>query len=462
MSTYGTYRDDTVRALAALLGEATTQRLAVEQVNRVLGCRDVLLASLQQQFRLATGAADQGGSLRLAAVEGNPVTAFGRVLDEIRTVGPREAPTDVLTPRAEDPTYVVTWAQAARSSLLAADVLDSTQAWRPDPKANWAVVADTAHAAWALSLLDADLAAIAGRSEQHEAARELTTAGHGGIGLLSRLTVELARRGEFSPNLDQLRRPSTGLVGPRPLSQFSQAADGERRVARMLYQRGGVLPVKALGPMLVGQARIAAGIDAAASRLQARNGAERWLNDHEHDTAAALAGAARTRAEALTHMARARKGVADTLRGGDPLVWQTAEVLRALQRRAAPTNRSQAVAQLRHLHHLAERHDVVSKLLVQGIRGAFTRGEYLVPHPERNQLQWRPCTAEAEPPLRAATEDLDRMLRQAAVPRRPESEPKRGPSMAASPSQQLADALATRHPARPSSPGMHIGQPLTP
>jgi len=407
MSTYGTYRDYTARALAALLGEGAAQRLAVEQVKRVLGCRDVLLASLQQQFRLATGASE-GGSLRLPAVEGNPVAAFGRVLHEIRTVGPREAPTDVLIPRAGDPPCVATWQQAARSSLLAADVLDSTHAWRPDATATWAVVADTAYAAWALSLLDADLAAIAGRSEQHEAARELTIGGHGGIGLLSRLTVELARRGEFSPNLDQLRRPPTGLVEPRLLSQFSQAADGEQWVARMLYQRGGLLPVKALGPMLVGQARIAAGIDKAANRLLAAHSSHGWLNGSEHSTAAALARAARTRAEAMTHMARARKGVADTLRGGDPLVWQTAEVLRALQRRPAPTNRSQAVAQLRHLHHLAERHDVFSKLLVQGILGAFARGEYLVPHPERNQLQWRPCTPEADPPLRAATEDLDR------------------------------------------------------
>jgi hypothetical protein len=133
------------------------------------------------------------------------------------------------------------------------------------------------------------------------------------------------------------------------------------------------------------------------------------------------------------------------------------------KRRPAPKNKSQAVAQLRHLHHLAEQQDIVSKLLVQGIHGAFARGEYLVPHPERNQLQWRPCTTETEPQLRNATEGIDRVLQQAALPRQLDSEPKAPASMATpASSQQLAEALATRHPARPSLPGMRIGQPLTP
>jgi len=320
MSTYGAYRDDAARALATLLGETTPQGLALEQLDRVLGCRDVLITSLQQQFRLATGAAQQE-SLRLAALEGNPVTAFGLLLHQIPIVGSREAPTDVLTPRAGDPPCVATWGRAARSSLLAADVLDTTQAWRPDPKAAWAVVADTAQAAWALSVLDTDLAAIAEPSEQQDVARELAAAGRSGIGLLSRLTGELARRGEFNPHLDELTRPSTERMQPRPLSQFSQVANGEQRVARMLYRRGGVLPVKALGPMLVGQARIAAGIETAASGLQ------RWLNGHEHGTAAALAGAARPCRSPDPHGSSAQgrgrhpprrrtRGVAD--RGGPP------------------------------------------------------------------------------------------------------------------------------------------------
>jgi hypothetical protein len=456
MSTYGAYRDDTARALATLLDQSTTQRLIIEQFNRVIGSRDLLLTSLQQQFRLATGAT-QDGSLRLAAVEDNPVAAFGRVLHQLPALESREAPTDVLTRRAGDPPCVATWQQVARSSLLAADVLDSTQAWRPDPKSTWGVVADTARAAWALSVLDADLSTIAEHSEQHDVARRLDATGRSGIGLLSRLTVDLARRGEFNPHLDQLSRPSTERMEPRPLSQFSQAAEGEHRVARMLHQRGGVLPVKTLGPVLVGQARIAAQIEAAASRLP------RWLNGHEHGTAVALAGAARARAEALTRMARARKGVADTLRGGEPLVWQTAEVLSALQRRDTPKNRSQAVAQLRHFHHLAEQNDIVNKLLAQGIHGAFARGEYLVPHPERNQLQWRPCTAETEPPLRDATESLHRVLQEAKLRRQLDSEPKAAPSSAApAASRQLTDAVATRQAERPSSPGMRIGQPLTP
>jgi len=112
---------------------------------------------------------------------------------------------------------------------------------------------------------------------------------------------------------------------------------------------------------------------------------------------------------------------------------------------------------------LAEHQDIVSKLLVQGIHGAFARGEYLVPHPDRNQLRWRPCTAETEPPLRDATEGIDRVLQQAVLPRQLKSEPKAPASMAApSSSQQLTDALATRLPPRPSSPGMRLGQPLTP
>ena len=98
---------------------------------------------------------------------------------------------------------------------------------RPDSKSTWAVVADTANAAGALSLLDADLSVIAEGSDQHEVARALGDTGRSGIGLLSRLTVELARRGEFNQNLDQLTRPPTELIEPRPLSQFARAADGE-------------------------------------------------------------------------------------------------------------------------------------------------------------------------------------------------------------------------------------------
>ena len=56
MNTYGDYRDATARALAALLSQPEDPQLSAIQVQRVLGCRDLLLASLQQQFRLATGA----------------------------------------------------------------------------------------------------------------------------------------------------------------------------------------------------------------------------------------------------------------------------------------------------------------------------------------------------------------------------------------------------------------------
>jgi hypothetical protein len=462
LNTYGTYRDDTARALATLLSEPTTQRLASEQLLRAVGCRDIVLTSLRRQFRLATGAAADG-SLRLPAVETNPVAAFGAVMDRLPTAGPAEAPTNVLAARTGDPPYVETWRQAARSSLLAADVLDSTQAWRPDPQATWAVVADTTEATWALSVLDPDLAALAKQCSDHETARQLEAAGRSGIGLLSRLTVELARQGAFNPNLDRLTRPTTEWIEPRPLSRFSQAADGEQRVARMMHQRNGVVPVKALGQVLVGQARIAAGIDEAASQLQAPDTAPRWLNEQERDTTAALAGAARARAEALTHMARARKGVADTLRGGEPLVWQTAEVLRALQRRAAPATKSEARTQLREVHRLAERHDVVDQLLVRGILGAFARGEYLVPHPDRNQLQWRPCTAEAEPPLREATEVLDRVLKRAVLPSQLEYTAPQAPLRSAPAAPRLlTEALASRRPNRPTAPGMDIGQPLTP
>ncbi len=61
------------------------------------------------------------------------------------------------------------------------------------------MVADTANATWALSLLDNDLPAIAQRCSKHELAHGLEVTGRTGVGLLSRLTVELARRGEFNP-----------------------------------------------------------------------------------------------------------------------------------------------------------------------------------------------------------------------------------------------------------------------
>lgn len=349
MTTYGEYRDATARALAALLGEPANPQLSATQVQRVLGCRDLLLASLQQQFRLATGAAGSS-NLQLASVESNPVSAFGAVLDRVPMVGPGDAPTDVLTTCQDEASSVASWRQAARWSLLAADVLDTTHAWRTDPNATWAAVADAAdaaEAAWALSVLDTDLRTL----QRSDGVRNRTEAGGGGLGLLARLTVDLAHQGPFNPNpnLDRLTRPALARVGPRPLSQFAQVVDGENRVARMLHQRDGVVPVKALGPLLVGQARIAAAIAEGATQLQRPATAEHGLNGHQRDTAAALAGAARARAEALTAAAKARKGVADVLTGAEPLVWQTAEVLRTLRRRPRPADRDPAVAQLRQL-----------------------------------------------------------------------------------------------------------------
>jgi hypothetical protein len=231
----------------------------------------------------------------------------------------------------------------------------------------------------------------------------------------------------------------------------------------MLHQRGGLLPIRALSPLMRGQARIAAAIDDSASQLQPPHTPNGWLNSHQADTAAALAGAARARADALTQMVRSRKGVADVLSGGEPLVWQTAEVLRALQQRPHPRTSADAQRQLRELQQLATRGDIVHKLLAHGIQTAFATGDYLVPHPERNQLQWRPCTPDADPPLRDAAEALDRVRQHAVLPHLLEVETTRAPATAVRSSHALlADAIAAQQPQRPKSPGMHVGQPLSP
>lgn len=461
MNTYGDYHDDALNALARLLTDPTAPSLTATQLSRVLDSRDSLLVSLRRQFRLATGQAGTG-SLRLPSVEANPTAAFGTVLVDLPRTGPGRAPTDVLTPRDEHP-YVASWQEAGRSALLATDVLDTTHAWRSKPTAAWAVVADVAKAAIALPFLDTQLAQLAQAATDDEAAKLLTRSATSGLALTARLTADTARQGSLHDDIARLTRPHIGPVTPRPLSRFAEAPAGQHRVAQILQQQRGLLPVKALAAVLLGQARIAAAIDDSASRLQPPHTPEGWLNHHERDTALALAGAARARAEALRQAARAHKGVADTLGGGQPAVWATAEVLRALQRRPTPCDPADARGQLRELQQLAARGDAVHTLLSQGILRAFATGDYLVPHPERKQLQWRPCTADAEPPLREAAEALDRARQRAALPRLLEPEPAHRPATPVRSSPDtLVDAVAARMPGRPTSPGMHTGQPLTP
>ena len=461
MSTYGDYGDATLNALACLLIEPTAPSLTTAQLSRVLDCRDSVLVSLCRQFRLATGQAGSG-SLRLSAVEANPTAAFGTVLADLPRTGPRQAPTDVLTPRDEH-AYAARWQEAGRSALLATDVLDTTQAWRGEPSAAWAVVAAVAKAAIALPLLDTQLAQLAQAANDEQAAKLLTRSATSGLALTARLTAETARQGSLHDGIARLTRPHIGRVAPRPLRGFAEAPAGQHRVAQILRQRQGVLPVKALAAVVLGQARIAAAIDDSALRLQPPHTPDGWLNRHQVDTAAALAGAARARAEALRQVARAHKGVADTLGGGQPAVWATAEVLRALQRRPTPRDGAEARGQLRELQQLAVRGDAVHTLLTQGILRAFATGDYLVPHPERNLLQWRPCTADAEPPLRDAAEALDCARQRAALPRLLEAETTHRPAMSVRSSQGvLSDVVAKRMPGRPTSPGMHLGQPLTP
>jgi hypothetical protein len=461
VNTYGDYRDDTLNALACLLTEPTAPSLTTAQLSRVLDCRDSVLVSLRQQFRLATGQAGTG-SLRLPSVEANPTAAFGTVLADLPRTGPGQAPTDVLTPPDENP-YVARWQEAGRSALLATDVLDTTHAWRGEPTAAWAVVAEVAKAAIALPILDTQLAQLAHAADDEQAAKLLTRSATSGLVLTARLTADTARQGSLHGGMARLTRPHVGRVEPRPLSRFAEAPAGQHQVAQILQQRQGLLPVKALAAVLLGQARIAAAIDDSASRLQPPHTPDGWLNRHERDTAAALAGAARARAEALRQVARAHKGVADTLGGGQPAVWATAEVLRALQRRTTPRDRADAREQLRELQQLAARGDAVHTLLAQGIRRAFATGDYLVPHPERNQLQWRPCTADAESPLRNAAEVLDRARQRAALPRLLEAETTHRPATAVRISPDaLVDAVAARMSGRPTSPGMNLGQPLSP
>ena len=461
MNTYGDYRDNTLKALACLLTEPTTPSLTTAQLTLVLDCRDSVLVSLRRQFRLATGQAGIG-SLRLPAVEANPTAAFGTVLADLPRTGPGQAPTEVLTPSDENP-YVARWQAAGRSALLATDVLDTSHAWGGEPTATWVVVGDVAKAAIALPLLDTQLAQLAQAANDERAAKVLTRSATSGLALTARLTAEIAQQGSPHDGVTRLTRPHIGRVAPRPLSRFAEAPAGQHRVAQILQQRHGVLPVKALVAVVLGQARIAAAIDDSASRLQPPHTPDGWLNRHQRDTAAALAGAARARAEALRQVARAQKGVADTLGSGQPAVWATAEVLRALQRRPAPRDRADARGQLRELQQLAARGDAVHTLLTQGILRAFATGDYLVPHPERNQLQWRPCTADAEPPLREAAEALDRTRQRAALPRLLEAETIHRPAMSVRSSQGvLSDVVAKRVPGRPTSPGMHIGQPLSP
>jgi hypothetical protein len=358
---------------------------------------------------------------------------------------------------------VATWQQAGRSALLATDVLDTTHAWRAEPSAAWAVVADVAKAAVALPILDTHLAHLAHVADNEQAAKQLTCSATGGLGLTARLTDNAAQQGNLHDGVARLTRPYTGRVTARPLREFAEVSAGQHRVAQILHQRRGILPVKALAAVLLGQVRIAAAIDDSASRLQPPHTPDGWLNRHQRDTAAALAGAAGARAEALTQMARANKGVADILSGGQPVVWQTAEVLRTLQRRPVPRDSADARQQLCELQQLAARGDAVYKLLTHGILKAFATGDYLVPHPERNQLQWRPCTPDVEPPLRDAAKALDRVRRHAALPRLLEVKTTQVMSTAVRPSHDvLGDAVVTRAPQRPPSPGMQIGQPLSP
>jgi hypothetical protein len=461
VNTYGAYRDDSLYALACLLTEPTPKSLATARLARVLDCRDSVLVSMRRQFRLATGQAGTG-SLRLPAVEANPTAAMGTVLVDLPRTGPGQAPTDVLAPRDEN-AYVARWQQAARAALLATDVLDTTHAWRADPSAAWTVVADVAKAAVTLPILDSHLAHLAHVANDERAAKLLTRCATSGLGLTARLTAETAQQGRLHDRVAALKRPHTSRVTPRPLREFTDAAAGQHRVAHLLVQRRRALPVKALDAVLLGQARIAAAIDASASRLQPPHTPDGWLNRHQRETAAALADATRARAEALTQMARARKGVADTLSGGQPAVWQTAEVLRAIQRRPAPRDRDDARQQLGQLQQLAARGDAVHQLLIQGIVTAFATGDYLVPHPERNQLQWRPCTPDIDPPLRDAAEALDRVMQHAALPGLLEPDTTHRPAMPIRSSHDvLTGAVAAHVPDRPTSPGMDIGQPLSP
>jgi hypothetical protein len=461
VNTYGAYRDDSLYALACLLTEPTPKSLATAKLARVLDCRDSVLVSMRRQFRLATGQAGTG-SLRLPAVEANPTAAMGTVLVDLPRTGPGQAPTDVLAPRDEN-AYVARWQQAARAALLATDVLDTTHAWRADPSAAWTVVSDVAKAAVALPIIDSHLAHLAHVANDERAAKLLTRCATSGLGLTARLTAETAQQGRLHDRVAALTRPHISRVTPRPLREFTDAAAGQHRVAHLLVQRRRALPVKALGAALLGQARIAAAIDVSASRLQPPHTPDGWLNRHQRETAAALAGATRARAEALTQMARARKGVADTLSGGQPAVWQTAEVLRAIQRRPAPRDRDDARQQLGQLQQLAARGDAVHQLLIQGIVTAFATGDYLVPHPERNQLQWRPCTPDIDPPLRDAAEALDRVMQHAALPGLLEPDTTHRPAMPIRSSHDvLTGAVAAHVPDRPTSPGMDIGQPLSP
>jgi hypothetical protein len=431
-----------VHELCALLSAPTYAALKDAELDRVVGCRDSLLHSLRRQLELAAAVGDPTRP-SLAAIAAEPVRPLRSALATLPVLGRRAAPTDVLIGHADD-AVMEGWRQVARAVLLATDVLDSTQTWRTTSEAQWEVVADAAAAVLAVCILDGDLANTATHTDR-DLAKQLRQTNQRGLELGAALVLQVAHSGPMSRSaIGGLARPVPTDVRPRAVCGLSEAAAGQHRLATMLRLRKGVLPLSALGHVLVGQARVAH----AVAEIAGNDG---------HGSGEALVTAMRARAHALTRLARSRARVADLLPADPAVVLQTGEVLRAVEHHTLSRPARDGTDQTSDLAApIARESDRVFRLLVNGITHSFVVGHYLVPTPHSTALTWQRPLSGDPPSLLLAAEEA---AQAPALPLPPAHSPLK-PNQDGPLTDAIARRLAGRRPVRPLHPGMPSDQPL--